>query len=54
VEVAINKYQTIGASGGGSKTRMVQDAIRQNAFIKRRPIPSVPNLVFIDPFQALT
>lgn len=53
VEVAINKYQTIGASGGGSKTKTVQDAIRDNAFIKRRPIPTSSNLLFIDPFKVL-
>lgn len=51
VEVCLNKYQTIGASGGGSKTKTHQDAINQNAFIKRRPIPQSSNLVFIDPFQ---
>jgi cell wall-associated NlpC family hydrolase len=53
VEIVINKYQTIGASGGGSKTKTREDAIRHNAFIKRRPIPQRSNLVFIDPFQAL-
>jgi cell wall-associated NlpC family hydrolase len=51
VEVCINKYQTIGASGGGSRTKTVQDAIRDNAFIKRRPIPQTTNIVFVDPFQ---
>jgi hypothetical protein len=51
VEVCINKYQTTGASGGGSRTKTVQDAIRHNAFIKRRPIPQSSNLVFVDPFQ---
>ena len=54
VEVCINKYQTVGASGGGSRTKTVQDAIKHNAFIKRRPIPQTSNLVFIDPFQVLT
>jgi cell wall-associated NlpC family hydrolase len=28
---------TIGASGGGSKTKTVEDAVAQNAFIKMRP-----------------
>ena len=51
VEVCINEYQTTGASGGGSRTKTVQDAIKHNAFIKRRPIPQASNLVFVDPFQ---
>ncbi len=29
---------TIGAKGGGSKTLTVEDAIRQNAFVKVRPV----------------
>lgn len=29
---------TLGAKGGGSKTRTVEDAIRQNAFVKLRPV----------------
>jgi hypothetical protein len=52
IEIAINKYQTIGASGGSSSVKTVQDAIKQNAFIKRRPIPQSLELVFIDPFKA--
>lgn len=38
VEICRNELQSIGASGGGSKTLSVQDAIDQNAFIKVRPI----------------
>ena len=45
VEITLdNKYQ-LGASGGGSKTRSRADAIRDNAFIKRRPIGSNSGLV---------
>ena len=38
VELAINSKLSIGASGGGSKTDSVQDAIAHNAYIKIRPI----------------
>lgn len=54
VETAINKYQMIGASGGGSDVKTRQDAIKKNAFIKRRPIPQTSNLVFVDIFQVLS
>jgi hypothetical protein len=40
---------TIGASGGGSKTLTLEDAIRDNAYIKVRP--AVPGWVkCVDPF----
>ena len=48
VELCKNNWQTIGASGGGSKTITKQDAIKDNAFIKIRPIRK--NAVFADPF----
>jgi len=38
VELCLNKELTIGASGGGSKTKTRLDAIRDNAFIKIRPV----------------
>lgn len=38
VEVAVTRYLSIGASGGGSKTLTEADAIRDRAFIKIRPI----------------
>lgn len=37
VEYMIDKVHSIGASGGGSHTLTIQDAIRQNAYIKVRP-----------------
>ena len=40
VEIMINEELAIGASGGGSRTKTRQDAIRHNAFIKVRPIDS--------------
>ena len=44
VEICLNDFLSIGASGGGSATRTVEDAIRQNAFIKIRPMDSRPNI----------
>lgn len=38
VEICISRYLAIGASGGGSKTLTVADAMRDRAFIKVRPI----------------
>ena len=41
---------TIAASGGGSKTLTEADAIRQNAYVKIRPLrPDV--VAFVDPFK---
>ena len=40
VEICIGKGLSIGASGGGSKTRTIANAMRNNAFIKVRPIAS--------------
>ena len=52
VELLINDYQSIGASGGGSKTTTREDAIRDNAFIKERPFNSRSNIKgFLDPFM---
>ena len=38
VELCLDDYRTIGASGGYSKTTSVELAIKHNAFIKIRPI----------------
>jgi len=38
VEYCLNSFLSVGASGGNSKTITIQDAIRDNAFIKLRPI----------------
>jgi cell wall-associated NlpC family hydrolase len=40
VEICIGNGLAIGASGGGSKTRTIKDAMKHNAFIKVRPINS--------------
>ena len=51
IEYCINDELSIGASGGGSRTLTVEDAIKQNAFIKLRPFRSRKNIVgFVDPF----
>ncbi|MBW1778828.1 MAG: C40 family peptidase [Deltaproteobacteria bacterium] len=52
VEMMINESLSIGASGGGSRTRSRQDAIRENAYIKVRPVDfQDPDLYgFVDPF----
>lgn len=48
VELCKNDWQTYGASGGGRRTITKEDAIRDNAFIKIRPIRE--GAVFADPF----
>jgi hypothetical protein len=51
IEYCIDEHTTIGASGGGSRTKTVQDAIAQNAYIKVRPINYSRGAVsFVDPF----
>ena len=54
VEICINSWQSIGASGGGSNTKTMSDAIRDNAFIKIRPIQSgLRSLAYVDPFKGV-
>jgi hypothetical protein len=49
-KVEDDKVYTIGASGGGSKTLTVEDAIKHNAYVKIRP--ARPNHVkMVDPFR---
>ncbi|MCK9325035.1 MAG: C40 family peptidase [Bacteroidales bacterium] len=51
VEMCLNDELSIGASGGGSKVKTLEDAIKQNAFIKVRPFRSRSGLFgFVDPF----
>ena len=51
VEMCLGNGLAIGASGGGSKTTTLAAAIRQNAFIKIRPIHSRPKVWgYTDPF----
>ena len=38
VEMMVDNYHVVGASGGGSRTKTIADAIRDNAFVKMRPL----------------
>jgi len=50
----IDYQHCIGSTGGGSKTKTIQDAIDQNAFIKMRPINYRNDLIgFINPFSQI-
>ena len=52
VEYCINEKYSIGASGGTSKTITKENAIRDNAFIKVRPIKRDRKIAgYIDPFK---
>lgn len=52
VELCLNDTLSIGASGGGSKTQDLQDAIDQNAYIKVRPFRQRRMIKgFLDPFK---
>jgi len=52
VELVIDEGHTIGASGGGSLTTTPAEAVKQNAFVKLRPLTyrSGPSII-VDPFQ---
>lgn len=51
VEYCIDEDLSIGASGGGYKTKTIQDAFKQNAYIKLRPFRSRRPIAFVDPFR---
>jgi len=51
VEMCVDEFRSIGASGGGGNTVTVQDAIEADAYVKVRPFRSrVPIRAFVDPF----
>jgi len=51
IEMCIGKGLAIGASGGSRNTRTYQDAIKQNAYIKIRPILMRPGVWrYVNPF----
>ena len=53
VEMMIDNNHTVGASGGGSATVTIQDAIKHNAFVKMRPLNyRGSNFKICDPFAA--
>jgi len=47
VSISYDAYHMIEAGGGNSKTKTLQDAINQNAFIRIRPISNRKDLVAI-------
>jgi cell wall-associated NlpC family hydrolase len=51
VDATAGTVWTVGASGGGSRTRTKEDAIRDNAFVKMRTVTRADKLGFVDPFQ---
>lgn len=52
VEFCINRWLAIGASGGGSKVKTREDAIKYNAFIKLRSIKRKRRIIgYVDPFK---
>lgn len=51
IEFVLDGYHTVGATGGGSGTTTEADAIRNNAFIKVRPIERTDKKVaMVNPF----
>ena len=51
VGICINSLLMIEAGGGGKKTKSRKDAIKQNAFVRIRPINRRPNILgYFDPF----
>lgn len=51
VEMMIDSSHSMGASGGGSLTTTIADAIKSNAFVKMRPIGyRNQTFVILDPF----
>ena len=53
VELCLDAEYSIGASGGGSRTLTVADAIAQNAYIKVRPMKTRGGIAgYCDPFVA--
>lgn len=52
VEMMVDDFHAVGASGGGSKTKTIADAIEHNAFVKQRPLSyRGSNFLIIDPFK---
>ena len=52
VEYCLDEHHSIGASGGGSSTQQLTDAIVTNAFVKVRLITGRSNIAgYVDPFE---
>lgn len=50
VEYCLGRRLSIGASGGGSRTTTLADAIRQNAYVRVRPFVTRAPIGYVDPF----
>jgi cell wall-associated NlpC family hydrolase len=54
VEILVDDFHTVGASGGGSATTSADAAAAQNAFVKMRPLGyRGSNYKIIDPFMGV-
>ena len=54
VAIALDRVRVIEASGGGSRTKSLQDAVDQNAFIRIRTWKSRKNVAgFLDPVRSI-
>jgi len=51
VEICVSDELSLGASGGGSKTLTIKDAMKTNAFIKTRKIRLTTWRKFVDVFK---
>lgn len=52
VEMMIDDFHTVGASGGGSTTTTIEAAISRNAFVKMRPLSyRGESYLIVDPFK---
>lgn len=55
VELMIDDMHVVGASGGGSATTSLGQAIKQNAFVKMSPLNyRGPKYTIVDPFKVVT
>ena len=54
VEMGIDEYHVIGASGGGSATLTIADAAKNDAFVKMRPVSyRGSEYKTVDPFRSI-
>ena len=52
VEMIVDDFHVVGASGGGSTTTTIEQAIRANAFVKQRPLSyRGDRYLIVDPFK---
>lgn len=54
VEMAVDEYHVIGASGGGSDTLTIANAVKHDAFVKMRPVGyRGSEYKIVDPFRSI-